>query len=79
MTEEQKMMDKVARSVSEVGYVATVKKKLGFKLRDPTLWERELGPREHWGKLTKAEQQVQAETLRRRESERILNISEGTS
>lgn len=74
MTEDQKMMDKVSRSVSEVGYVASVKKKLGFKLRNPTLWERELGPREHWGKLTEMERQIQVENLRRRrESDRVLS------
>ncbi|KAF5382048.1 hypothetical protein D9615_004459 [Tricholomella constricta] len=43
MTPEQRRMDKIARSVSEVGYVAKVKRKLGFKLRHPDTWKVELG------------------------------------
>ncbi|KDR82947.1 hypothetical protein GALMADRAFT_57643 [Galerina marginata CBS 339.88] len=32
---ERRAMDRVARSLSEVGYVALVKRRLGFKLKDP--------------------------------------------
>jgi len=35
MTPAQRQMDKVSRSVSDVGYVARVKRKLGVKLRNP--------------------------------------------
>jgi hypothetical protein len=69
MTDEQKEMDKVARSVSEVGYVAKVKRKLGFKLRDPTRWMLELGPRRMWGRLDQLEKQIMAENIRRRTKE----------
>ncbi|KAF9002935.1 hypothetical protein BDQ17DRAFT_510015 [Cyathus striatus] len=41
MSPEKKRMDRIARSVSEVGYVAQVKKKLGHKLRDPEAWKKE--------------------------------------
>jgi len=43
MTPEQRQMDKVAGGVSEVGYVAQVKRKLGFKLRNPDAWKAEDG------------------------------------
>ena len=35
MTPGERKMDKVVRSVSEVGYVAMMKKKKGMKIRDP--------------------------------------------
>jgi hypothetical protein len=66
MTEKQKVWDKVARSVSEVGYVAAVKRKLGFKLRDPSLWKREMGPKERWEELSRTESQIREENLKRR-------------
>jgi hypothetical protein len=46
MTPEQQRMDKIARSVSEVGYVGLVKKQLGFKLRNPEAWKVEIGTEE---------------------------------
>jgi len=45
MTKEQKRMDRVVRSVSEVGYVAKIKLRLGFKLNDPEAWKKRLGVR----------------------------------
>jgi len=66
MTEKQKVWDKVARSVSEVGYVAAVKRKLGFKLREPSLWKRELGPKEQWEELSRMENLIREENLKRR-------------
>jgi hypothetical protein len=41
MTREERRMDRVVRSVSEVGYVAQVKRRLGFKLRDSEAWKKE--------------------------------------
>ena len=35
MSPERREMDKISRSLSEVGYVALVKRLLGFKLKDP--------------------------------------------
>ncbi|KAG6862483.1 hypothetical protein C0995_000029 [Termitomyces sp. Mi166 len=43
LTPEQRKMDKVVRNVSEVGYVAQIKRKLGFKLRRPNAWKAEIG------------------------------------
>jgi len=66
MTEEERKMDKVVRSVSEVGYVAQVKRKLGFKLRDPELWKREIGDVGDQARLDRMMQGVRAENERRR-------------
>ena len=38
MSPERRRLDKVVRSLSEVGYVAMVKKKLGFRLKDDETW-----------------------------------------
>ena len=66
MTEEERKMDKVVRSVSEVGYVGQVKRKLGFKLRDPELWKREIGDVGDKPRLDRMMQGVRAENERRR-------------
>lgn len=44
MSEERRHMDRVSRSVSEVGYVAKVKRQLGFKLKNPDAWKVEDSP-----------------------------------
>jgi len=62
MTPEQRQMDKVARSVSEVGCVAQVKRKLGFKLRNPDAWKAEDGGGKDTGKLAK---EIMKENTRR--------------
>ena len=33
----------VSKSVSEVGYIGMLKRKLGIKLKDPDAWKREHG------------------------------------
>ncbi|KAK2462369.1 hypothetical protein APHAL10511_005675 [Amanita phalloides] len=68
MTAKQRKMDKVARSVSEVGYVAMVKRKLGFKLRDPDAWRVEAGctSGEVGERLRKMAEEVRVENERRR-------------
>lgn len=68
MTEEQKKLDKVVRSVSEVGYVAMVKKRLGLKMRDPDAWKKEIGPTtgEEGRRLRKIADEFYVETERRR-------------
>lgn len=43
LTPEQRKMDRIVRNVSEVGYVAKIKMKLGFKLRRPNAWKAEIG------------------------------------
>jgi len=43
MTEKEKMTWWVSKSVSEVGYVGMLKRKLGMKLKNPDAWKREHG------------------------------------
>ncbi|KZT26048.1 hypothetical protein NEOLEDRAFT_1162439 [Neolentinus lepideus HHB14362 ss-1] len=66
MTDEEKRMDRISRSPSEVGYVAVVKKKLGFKLRKPDAWKVEIGKDEDQEKLHKVALEIEEENRRRR-------------
>ena len=43
MTEKEKMTWWVSKSVSEVGYIGMLKRKLGMRLKDPDAWKREDG------------------------------------
>ncbi|OCH88698.1 hypothetical protein OBBRIDRAFT_820076 [Obba rivulosa] len=67
MSEEEKHMDEVSRSPSEVGYVAQVKRALGHKLRNPDAWKVEIGKPEDRPRLDAALQAIDAENARRRE------------
>lgn len=40
MSEEERRLDKVARGVSEVGYVGMVKSQMNRRMKDPTLWQK---------------------------------------
>jgi hypothetical protein len=64
MTPERRKMDKVARSLSEVGYVALVKKRLGRKLKDPQAG-LELGEKENWPLLDRGRDIIRRENRRR--------------
>ena len=67
MTEEQKRLDAVARSsVSEVGYVGYVKRKLGWKLRNPDAWKVEEGKPENQAALDELDHTIHEENTRRR-------------
>lgn len=71
MTPSQKKLYKIARgSLSEVGYVGAVKRKLGWKLKDPGLGEKleagEVGERE---RLDEMERSIRRENARRRGDE----------
>ncbi|KAL0948238.1 hypothetical protein HGRIS_010838 [Hohenbuehelia grisea] len=66
MSPAQRRMDKVVRSISEVGYIGEMKRRLGFKLREPDKWRVEIGKEEDEGHLRKEVQRVEAENLRRR-------------
>jgi hypothetical protein len=66
MTEEEKRLDKFARHVSEVGVVSMAKKKLGYKLRDPDAWKREMGRLEDKERLDRMVEEVRSENERRR-------------
>ncbi len=66
MSEEQRRMDRIARSPSEVGYVAQVKRQLGHKLRDDETWRVELGKPEDQGSLNRMEEEIERENARRR-------------
>ncbi|KAG6910867.1 hypothetical protein DXG01_007184 [Tephrocybe rancida] len=65
LTPEQRRMDRVVRNVSEVGYVAKIKTKLGFKLRDPTAWKAEIGAPEDKERLDRMARKVLNESERR--------------
>ncbi|KAI0926818.1 hypothetical protein AcV5_007506 [Taiwanofungus camphoratus] len=67
MTAKEKHMDKVARSVSEVGYVGQVKRALGFRLRRPDAWKVETGSLEDKPRLDRLTEEIRAENARRRE------------
>jgi hypothetical protein len=66
MTKEERRQDKVVRSVSEVGYVAQVKRRLGFKMRDPEAWKKEIGNVEDKERLDQTMREIRAENARRR-------------
>jgi hypothetical protein len=71
MTPEEKHMDKVVRNVSEVGYVGQVKRRLGFRLKDPDGWKLEIGKVEDKERLDAMMSMVERENERRRkEAER---------
>lgn len=67
MSEQQKRWDAIARSsVSEVGYVGYVKRKLGWKLRKPDAWKVEAGMPENLEALKKMDAFIREENERRR-------------
>lgn len=68
MTAEEKEMDRVVRNVSEVGYVAMMKRKMGMKMRDPDAWRVEVGCTggEEGRRLKKLVKDVRTENERRR-------------
>ena len=68
-------MDKVARSVSEVGYVALVKRRLGMRLKDPDAG-LELGEEKNRPLLTLAASMLNEENRKRAEEEQKLINSE---
>ncbi|KAI1794940.1 hypothetical protein LXA43DRAFT_1112778 [Ganoderma leucocontextum] len=66
MTEVQRRMDRIARSPSEVGYAAQVKRQLGHKLKDDETWRVELGKPGDQAALDKMMEEIEAENARRR-------------
>ncbi len=64
MTPEQRKMDEISRSLSESGYVGLVKKRLGFKLKDPEL-PLELGRKKNRPLLDEATSLIRAENRRK--------------
>lgn len=66
MSTEERRMDKIARSVSEVGYVGMVKRKLGWKLKDPEAWKKEHGSLGDKPRLDRMLEELRAENERRR-------------
>lgn len=67
MSEKQRRLDHIARGVSEVGYVALVKKKVGRRLRDESTWKAlEEGREEHRQELDKANEAIRRVVEERR-------------
>jgi hypothetical protein len=71
MSPERREMDKISRSLSEVGYVALVKRRLGFKLKDPEAG-LELGEKENRPLLDQATAFIRAENQRREMEQRKI-------
>jgi len=68
MTPEQRKHDKIARrSLTEVGYVGMIKRRLGFNLRNPDAWKVEDGKEENRKMLDMMEEEITWENERRRE------------
>jgi len=68
MTAEERRIDKLARHVSEVGSVAMAKRKLGYKLKDPNAWKKEMGSPEDKERLDRMAKEIRLENERRRQS-----------
>ena len=69
MTPEERHLDRVSRSsVSEVGYVGMVKRKLGWKLRNPEAWKAEDGKEEDWPLLDAMEEEIRQKNREKRAS-----------
>ncbi len=66
MTPQERHLDRVSRSsVSEVGYVGMVKRKLGWKLRNPEAWKAEHGQEEDWPTLDAIEEEIRRKNRKR--------------
>ena len=71
MAPQERHWDRVSRSsVSEVGYVGMIKRKLGWKLRNPEAWKAENGKEENWPHLESTEAEI-----RRKNRERRLEVA----
>ncbi|KAG5636405.1 hypothetical protein H0H81_008179 [Sphagnurus paluster] len=77
MSPEQRQMDRTSRSVSEVGYVAQVKMKLGFKLRNPDAWKMEGGAPENKATLDQISKEIWEECQKREKREKELLLEQG--
>lgn len=73
MTPERRRLDKIARHVSEVGYVAMAKMRLGHKLKNPYAWRREIGKPKDMKRLDQMLEKVNLENERRRQSASPVN------
>ncbi|KAH9487196.1 hypothetical protein JR316_0001265 [Psilocybe cubensis] len=71
MTPKRRHMDQVSRSLSEVGYVALVKRRLGFKLKNPDAG-LELGEEENRPLLDLTTEAIRTENRRRADEERRM-------
>jgi hypothetical protein len=73
MSPKRRRMDRVARSLSEVGYVALVKRRLGMRLKDPDAG-LELGEKKNRPLLTHAASILNKENKRRaKEEQKLIN------
>ena len=66
MTREERRLDWISRGVSEVGYVGQVKRKLGFKLKEPEAWKKEEGRESERGRMDEVSNEIAEENERRR-------------
>jgi hypothetical protein len=66
MTREERRLDWISRGVSDVGYVGKVKRKLGFKLKEPDAWKREEGRESERGRMDEVSKEIAEENERRR-------------
>ncbi|KAH8112251.1 hypothetical protein DFH11DRAFT_1706665 [Phellopilus nigrolimitatus] len=67
MSREQLHMDRVVRSVSEVGYVGMVKSQMGRNMKNPDKWkELETGKEDEQSRLDELDNKIREENERRR-------------
>jgi len=69
MTPKEKLIDRTSRSVSEVGFVAKMKRLKGVKFKNPEAWKVEDGlhlDREKLRELRRMERDIDSENKRRR-------------
>ena len=78
MSPKRRRMDKVARSLSEVGYVALVKRRLGMRLKNPDAGF-ELGEERNRPLLTHAASMLNKENrMRAKEEHKLINSNNVT-
>jgi hypothetical protein len=77
MTEEERWMDRMARrSVSEVGIVGSVKRRLGWRLREPDKANLEDGLPAERERLDRIADEINEENLRRQQTLRASSETE---
>jgi len=76
MSPECREMDKIFRSLGEMGYMALVKRRVGFKLKDPESG-LELGEKENQPLLDQATSFIRDENQRREMEQRRVVDRDG--
>lgn len=76
MTKQQKVEDKIVRSISDVGYVAKLKRKKGHRLVDDKTWRKEEGLEAQRDWLVRSSQRLKTENARRRKQTEEIQLTD---